>query len=131
MHTFIIRASTIPDAWYQALRLIRDCGREYIIDRGSFKGSKRKEIDSVVVHIKKPYLEPYTEMLPIIPENMNIPNPTSEKYISQYVRYIMTPELEPNEQYTYGSRIHDQIFKVIEMFKREGHNTNQAVLQIA
>jgi len=51
-------------------------------------------------------------------------------YIEQYLPYLMTAHIEPGEQYTYGSRIHDQIAYWTDVFKKTP-NTNQAVLQVA
>jgi thymidylate synthase len=43
MKVTFIEARDLPDAWFQCIYNIFDRGREYLIDRGSFKGSRRME----------------------------------------------------------------------------------------
>jgi thymidylate synthase len=69
-------------------------------------------------------------MLPEIPEHLGIPNPVTEGYIEQYIPYLMTDEKEPDEDYTYGSRLWIQIPHFIDHLKKIP-NTNQAILQVA
>jgi thymidylate synthase len=42
----------------------------------------------------------------------------------------MTGTKKPNEDYTYGEDIEAQIPEVIQMYKRDGHNTNQAFMAV-
>jgi thymidylate synthase len=138
----VVEATTIPDAWYQCLnKLFREPHREYLITRGSYKGQWRREFDHITVQIKNPGASP----LPLIPESYGVPSPTSEEYINQYLLYLMTDAKSENEQYTYGERIVNPkailggkeipfginpLEKLIEMYKKDGHGTNQAVLEI-
>ena len=39
-----IEAKTLPEAWYLCIKECIDHGHEYVIDRGSHEGSKRKEL---------------------------------------------------------------------------------------
>lgn len=125
-----ITAIDIQDAWFQCISKILDVGFKYEIQQGSYVGQTRMEFDKIVVVIKKPYQEPYDLMLPQIPTALNIPNPVDFGYIEQYLPYLMTDHIEPGEQYTYGSRIYEQIPYWIEVLKKTP-NTNQAVLQVA
>jgi len=125
-----IKAVDIPDAWFQCVSKILEVGFKYEIQHGSYVGQTRLEFDHIVVMIKQPYAEPYDLMLPEIPQHFNIPNPVAAGYIEQYLPYLMTDIIDENEQYTYGSRITEQVnYWISELI--ETPNTNQAVLQVA
>jgi len=97
-----IEATTLQDAWFQAVYRCIEIGRDFIIDRGSYKGEKRLEFDYITVHIKKPGERP---LLPQIATHYNLPNPVDDDYLNNYLPYLMTGELKPGESYTYGQRI--------------------------
>lgn len=97
-----IEATTLQDAWFQAVYKCIESGRDFIIDRGSYAGEKRLEFDYITVHIKKPGERP---LLPQIPGQYNLPNPVEDNYLDDYLPYLMTGELQPGESYTYGERI--------------------------
>jgi len=128
--TITINATDIPDAWFQCVRALCEQGEKYTIHHGSYVGETRLEFDYITVVIERPYDEPYDTMLPEIPAHFNIPDPVAKGYVEQYCPYLLTDHVEPGEQYTYGSRIHDQILFWVDVF-RSLPNTNQAVLQVA
>ncbi len=124
-----ITAADIPDAWFQCVNNIQEFGFKYEIQYGSFTGQTRLEFDFATIEIKLPYNEMYDLMLPQIPPHFNIPNPVANGYIDQYLPYIMTDHIDEKEQYTYGSRIYDQIQHFIQVLRKTPH-TNQAILQV-
>ena len=128
MNIIYISATTLPDAWYQALYKCIEEGREFLINKGSYKGQKRLEFDYITIRIKKPYVQP---LLPDIPAQYNIPNPVALDYIAEYLPYLMTDIKQTGEDYTYGERIASQIQTVVDMYKNHGHRNNQMVIQIA
>lgn len=133
-----IEATTLPDAWFQCIYRILDVGKKYVIDRGSYEGQQRLEFDYVTVHIKHPEARP---LLPEIPIQLSIPNPVEEGYLEEYLPYLMTSTRKSNEDYTYGERLvgfhtaddwfPDQIQSVINMYKNDGYNTNQACMSVS
>lgn len=150
-----VEARDLPDAWFQCVYEIMDWGREYVIDHGSYAGQKRLEFDYVTVHIKYPGVRP---LIPDIPASLGIPNPVAEGYVEEYLPYLMTPDKQPNEDYTYGERVAgwsyfvlkdgggngerlskehverrvvNQIEEVIRMYKTKGYGTNQAAMSIS
>jgi thymidylate synthase len=150
-----IDARDLPDAWFQCVYEIMDWGREYVIDHGSYTGQKRLEFDYVTVHIKYPGVRP---LVPDIPASLGIPNPVAEGYVEEYLPYLMTPEKQPNEDYTYGERVAgwsylvikdgdsqsqsllnehvercvvNQIEEVINMYRTKGYGTNQAAMSVS
>ena len=125
-----IDAVNLPDAWFQIIYHILDYGNKYIVDQGSFVGESRYEYDFLSCYIKHTYKEPWNTMLPDIPAHLNIPNPVENGYIEQYLPYIMTEHIEPEEEYTYGSRLTKQINPICELLYNTP-NTNQAILQVA
>lgn len=128
MNIFQLKALTLPDAWFQLVYNIFEHGRIYTIDRGSYKGQKRLEYDYITCHIVSPGTRP---LIPEIPEGMNIPAPTTEEYINQYMDYLLSKDVKKEgEVYTYAEYLVPQVEKVINMFKRDGYNTNQATITI-
>lgn len=128
--TTSISAVDIPDAWFQCVSRVLDVGFKYEIQHGSYVGQTRMEFDWISVYIDKPYQEPWNLMLPEIPPHLWIPNPVAPGYIEQYMPKLLTDHIEPNEQYTYGSRMSSQFGHWLEVLKKTP-NTNQAVLQVA
>ena len=132
-----IEARDIPDAWFQCLDKIF-IQNKFQVQQGSFVGETRIQFDFIAIEIKYPYQEPYDLMLPDIPKEIGVPNPVESGYVEQYLPYLMTGHVEPNETYTYGQRINEckldgksfsQFEHFIEILK-ETQQTNQAILQI-
>jgi thymidylate synthase len=121
----VIEARDLAEAWFLCLRRTLTEGYEYKIDRGSYAGQQRKELDYVVVRVKNPASRP---IIPSTPQG--VPPPTSMEYIEDYLPYLMTAHRRQGEQYTYGQYLERQIPKVIEMYKKDGHNTNQAFMAV-
>jgi thymidylate synthase len=144
-----IDAFDLDDAWFQTLVQILEHGHIYTITRGSYVGQKRLEFDFVTLRVRKPA----HQIIPIIPEGMNIPAPTDMDYIQGYLNYLMTGTKTASEDYTYGERLVDakvmvrqnidgrqmlsemplevnQIEEVIKIYKTQGHGTNQAIMEI-
>ncbi|MDP2210517.1 MAG: thymidylate synthase [Candidatus Aquicultor sp.] len=122
-----IVARDIPDAWFQAINATVADGFDYVIDRGSYQGARRKELDFVTIQITHPGVRP---LVPDIPPQLGLTPPASEEYVQDYMRYLMTSEKQANEQYTYGEYLEPQLFEVIRMYKEEGLGTNQACMAV-
>ena len=120
-----ITARDLSEAWFLCLRKTLTEGYEYKIERGSYTGQRRKELDFVVVQIKNPGTRP---LVPDVPQG--VPSPTSMEYIENYLPYLMTAHKAEGEQYTYGQYLEKQISEVIRMYKEDGYNTNQAFMAV-
>ena len=120
-----IIARDLSEAWFLCLRKTLTEGYEYKIERGSYTGQRRKELDFVVVQIKHPETRP---LIPDVPQG--VPPPTSMEYIESYLPYLMTAHKAEGEQYTYGQYLEKQISEVIRMYKEDGYNTNQAFMAV-
>ena len=120
-----IEARDLSEAWFLCLRRILAEGREYKIERGSYVGERRKELEFVVVKIEKPGTKP---LIPDVPQG--VPPPTTMEYIESYLPYLMTAHKAEGEQYTYGQYLEKQIAEVIRMYKEDGYNTNQAFMAV-
>ena len=120
-----IEARDLSEAWFLCLRRILADGREYKIERGSYVGERRKELEFVVVKIEKPGTKP---LIPDVPQG--VPPPTTMEYIESYLPYLMTAHKAEGEQYTYGQYLEKQIAEVIRMYKEDGYNTNQAFMAV-
>jgi thymidylate synthase len=121
----LIEARDLSEAWFLCLRRTLTDGREYIIERGSYAGQRRKELDFVVVQISHPGTRP---LIPDVPQG--VPPPTSMAYVEEYLPYLMTAHKREGEQYTYGQYLEWQIKEVIKMYRDDGYNTNQAFMAV-
>jgi len=125
MNISVIDARDLSEAWFLCLGKILTEGREYKVDRGSYVGQQRKELDYVVIQIRYPGTRP---LIPDVPQG--VPPPTSMEYIESYLPYLMTAHKAEGEQYTYGQYLENQIAEVIKMYKEDGFNTNQAFMSV-
>ena len=125
MNISVIEARDLSEAWFLCLRKTLTEGYEYKIDRGSYAGQHRKELDFAVVQVRNPGNRP---LIPDVPQG--VPPPTSMEYIESYLPYLMTAHKAEEEQYTYGQYLEEQIPKVIKMYKENGFNTNQAFMAV-
>jgi len=121
----VIEARDLSEAWFLCLRKTLTEGYEYKIDRGSYAGQRRKELDLVVVQVSNPGTRP---LIPDVPQG--VPPPTSMEYVESYLPYLMTAHKSEGEQYTYGQYLEKQIAEVIKMYKEDGYNTNQAFMAV-
>jgi len=125
MQISVIEARDLSEGWFQCLRRTLECGYEYKIERGSYAGQHRKELDLVVVKINNPGNRPLTPDVPA-----GVPAPTTMEYIENYLPYLMTAHRAEGEQYTYGQYLETQIAEVIKMYNQNGYNTNQAYMSV-
>ncbi len=125
MKISVIEARDLSEAWFLCLRKALTEGYEYKIERGSYAGQQRKELDFVVVRIRNPGTRP---LIPDVPQG--VPPPTSMEYVESYLPYLMTAHKAEKEQYTYGQYLEEQIPRVIKMYKEDGYNTNQAFMTV-
>ena len=125
MNISIIEARDLSEAWFRCLGETLTNGHDYTIDRGSYVGQKRKELEFVVVQIKYPGTRP---LVPDVPTG--VPPPTSMEYIESYLPYLMTAHKAEGEQYTYGQYLEKQMAEVIRMYRDDGYNTNQAFMAV-
>lgn len=65
MQVTYIEARDLPDAWFQCLYQVMEKGREYVIDRGSYAGQKRREFEFAVVKINYPEARPLVPTMPV------------------------------------------------------------------
>ncbi len=125
MDISLIEARDLPEAWFLCLRQTLIKGYEYVIERGSYAGQRRKELDFVVVQVRHPGTRP---LVPDVPQG--VPPPSSMEYVESYLPYLMTSHKREGEQYTYGQYLEKQIAEVIRMYREDGFNTNQAFMAV-
>jgi len=128
MFTAICR--DIPDSWNQLLRAIATEGNIYRIDRGSFEGSCRKQLDMAMIKICFPYDSNHDNMINAIPEGSTVPNPVDNDFLEGYIYDLLFNTKKDNEEYSYGERLSNQIDTAIKILKRDPY-TNQVVFQVA
>jgi len=121
----VIEARDLSEAWFLCLQKVLDEGYEYNIERGSYTGQKRKEIEMAVIRVIYPGSRP---LIPDVPQG--VPAPSTMEYVENYLPYLMTSHRKEGEQYTYGQYLEPQIAEVIRMYREDGFNTNQAFMAI-
>lgn len=125
MKISVVQARDLSEAWFLCLSKTLSDGFDYKIQRGSYAGQRRKQLDLVVVEIKYPGSRP---LIPDVPQG--VPAPSTMEYIENYLPYLMTAHKAEGEQYTYGQYLEKQIAEVIRMYKTDGFNTNQAYMAV-
>ena len=122
----IVKAATIDSAWREVMLLCVKNGYDFLVQGGSYQGQIRKQLEHVTVVIDQPWTRP---LAPITPPG--IPSPTSDEKIKSYFeRYLFSEEKTEQEVYTYGSFIHAQLYRVLELLEASKGNTNQATIAI-
>ena len=125
MDISLLDARDLPEAWFLCLRRVLTHGREYVIERGSYVGNRRKELDFMVLQVRHPGRRP---IIPDVPPG--VPPPSSMEYVENYLQYLMTSFKADTEQYTYGEDLEPQIHEVIRIYREDGHNTNQGFMAV-
>ena len=125
MDITFIEARDLSEAWFQCVCKALTDGYEYRIERGSYAGQQRKELDFAVVRIRYPGTRP---LIPDVPQG--VPPPSTMEYVQEYLPYLMTAHRREGEQYTYGQYLEKQIARVIKMYQKDGFNTNQAFMTV-
>lgn len=156
----MIEAFDLGDAWFRCLSEVLDCGHCYEITSGSFAGRRRLEFDLAVVQIKKPSHRPIIPLMPegsSIPAPTSMEY--VEKYMSYlltgerspsedytYGERLVDPKVRVRPPITVDGRpegqatdadlcrelpLHvNQIQEIIDMYRKSGHGTNQATMEI-
>jgi thymidylate synthase len=125
MKITVIEARDLSEAWFLCLCKTLEEGRDYKIDRGSYAGQRRKEMDLAVIQVSYPATRP---LIPDVPQG--VPPPSTMEYVESYLPYLMTSHRKKGEQYTYGQYLEKQIADVIKIYREDGHNTNQAFMAV-
>jgi thymidylate synthase len=125
MDITFIEARDLSEAWFQCVCKALTDGYEYKIERGSYAGQQRKELDFAVVQIRYPGTRP---LVPDVPQG--VPPPSTMDYVEEYLPYLMTAHRKEGEQYTYGQYLEKQVAEVIKMYQEDGYNTNQAFMAV-
>ena len=125
MKISFVDARDLSEAWFLSLRNVLADGCEYRVERGSYAGQYRKELDMAVVQVREPGTRP---LVPDVPPG--VPQPSTMEYVEGYLPYLMTAHKAEGEQYTYGQYLEKQIAEVIKMYKEDGFNTNQAFMAV-
>ena len=125
MEIQVVEARDLSEAWFLCLCKTLTEGHEYRIERGSYAGQRRKELDLAVVRVKHPGTKP---LVPDVPQG--VPAPSTMEYVESYLPYLMTAHKAEEEQYTYGQYLEKQIAEVIKMYQEDGYNTNQAFMSV-
>ena len=125
MKISVIEARDLSEAWFLCLCKVLEEGYEYKIDRGSYEGQTRRQLDLAVVQVSYPATRP---LIPDVPQG--VPPPSTMDYVESYLPYLMAAHRKEGEQYTYGQYLEKQIAEVIRMYREDGYNTNHAFMAV-
>ena len=120
----VLSSRDIGDAWFAAYHACLEHGRAYTIERGSFKGQQRKQLDALALHIEHP------ESRPLGVAFSGRPISDDESTHRYFENYLVDPTIAPNEAYTYASRITPYL-EIVAAMLRETPGTNQATIEVA
>ncbi len=106
----VVSARDLDDAWFSAMWacLEKDdrgafrYSQRYRIERGSYQGQERLEIDTFLIDILHPGSGPLVPQMPSGKEHLA---PTTEEQAQKYLLYLLTHTKQPYEEYTYGERL--------------------------
>jgi thymidylate synthase len=123
-----ISERTIEQAWRMTLWHCARYGYSYRVEKGSYEGQIRRQLDRLAVVIEEPYTRPLAVTMP---ESTGIPAPTSDDKIQAYFyEYLATDTRGEKEDYTYGQYIAPQLPGLIEVLDKSMGDTNQACISI-
>lgn len=114
----------IGDAWHATYFRCVHFGRTYTIQRGSFAGQQRRQLDALAFVIEHPENRP----LGVTFNGVAISDDKSVE--TYYTDYLINPTVAKNELYTYASRIAPHLESVAAMLRETPH-TNQALIPVA
>jgi len=120
-----IDARDLSEAWFLSLCKVLEEGYDYKIERGSYEGQRRKQLELAVIQVNYPATRP---LIPDVPQG--VPPPSTMDYVESYLPYLMAAHRKEGEQYTYGQYLEKQIAEVIRMYREDGYNTNHAFMAV-
>jgi thymidylate synthase len=129
MKHVIIKAMTINEAWFRAIKTCFAFGHDYKIDKGEYEGQFRRELDLVTLHIRQPYLKPLACSLPSIV-------PTTDEKIEEYFwNYLMDEDFQSDEEekyneYKYASWIAPSWEHCCQLLAKGKGGCNQATISL-
>lgn len=128
MNPIFIKATTIDDAWFQVLNAIHNHGRNIKVDKGSYEGCYRRQIDHLTLHLTSPLSAP---LLPEPPTTKgSVVAPANHDMLEKYISYLFYGDKKENESYTYGERISEQLDETLNILSG-GKITNQSTISIS
>lgn len=124
----MVKGRTINDCWRDSLWCAVRNGYDYRVEKGSYEGQIRKQLDYLVIIVEEPWTRPLSVY---IPEGLGFGGPTSEEKIVDYCyNYLLSDKRSDFEDYTYGEYIIKQLDRAIEVLVESKGNTNQSLIRI-
>jgi thymidylate synthase len=119
-----LKANTINEAWFMANQACYKHGYEFVIQRGSYAGQRRKQLESMLIEIV------YPETRPLATSFKSQQFSSDADIVKYFYSYLCSDEKQKGEDYTYGNRIYKHLETLIEILKKTP-DTNQAVIEVA
>lgn len=120
----LIEALNLDEAYFGLLSACWNHGVKYEITEGSCKGDYRLELPFAAGYIHNPHMRPLAPTMPV----GVAPTTTDDAIQAYFVKYLMDPNLEPNEEYRYSSWINDPFLNVYHR-NEEGYGINESQLE--
>ena len=127
LNILTLKCYDINDAWFTAVRSALERGKWRKVTDGSFKGTRRRELDYLTLQVSYPGVRPLSVQLsPGCP----VPAPVDSDFIDRYLDYLIGEGKEEGESYTYGEFIAQQMPVILDKFKKGGFGTNQCCIMV-
>jgi len=92
MQLVIVEGNTIEDVWFKTIRACVELGHDYVIDKGEYEGTKRREFDHITMRIKTPGNRP------LACQSQYITPTTDEEIVKYFQDYLMNPDFDTEEE---------------------------------
>ena len=113
----VMNVMNLDEAWHMALKYCFMYGYEYEVKSGSYVGQKRYGFDAFSCFIEEPGKGP---LVPMMPEGCGLTPPTSIEYVQDYfVNYLLSDEKTEKEDYTYGERLVNPMYRDVKRAERK------------
>lgn len=123
----VIVGNTIENVWRDTLWCCARNGYNYQVNKGSYKGQTRRQLENAMIIINEPYTRP---LAPRMPEASELPPPTTEEDIENYFMYYILDGEKKDNDYLYADYIKTQLPDVVSYLRYSKGGTNQAVITV-
>ncbi len=122
----VVIATDLNDAWRQSLECCSKNGIDYKIEKGSYAGEYRRQLEHLTLIIESPSRRPFNFYVP-----QGIPSPADQEAIDEYfTNYIIGDKRSDKEDYTYANYITLQYDRLVKILNESEGFTNQAIITI-
>jgi len=127
MKLITIEGGRIEEVWFKTIKACVELGHNYVIDKGEYEGTQRREFDLATLRITSPGIRP------LACQSQSI-TPTTDEEIEKYFQnYLMNPDFDDPEEekrneYKYATWIAPMWQACCDMLVQGEGGCNQATI---